>query len=225
MKMGTIIYVSSGGQTPPAATKREAMLADRASRSNIVLWGYAQASPQNCLFWGPGFGTSFCSILRPFLTTLLHPCVAEFAASILSLEDAKCEIASLSNTCGLHMFKQWSNIGAICPAGQWNRGTKFRRGDILRIVAKMLASPLPLLSNVDLQGRKQSIQGFLFLRAFSTLPSWDQRGARQKPTEFAKEKRERKAPQPKARTESEEEAGRERYGQGTLPSWTKTTDS
>jgi len=71
---------------------------------------------------------------------------------------------------------------------------------------------------------KQSIQGFLFLRASSTLPSWGQRGARQKPTEFAKEKRERKAPQPKARTESEE-AGRERYGQGTLPSWTKTTDS
>ena len=50
--------------------------------------------------------------------TLLHPWVAEFAASILSLEDAKCEIASLSNTCGLHMFKQWSNSGAICPAGQ-----------------------------------------------------------------------------------------------------------
>ena len=58
--------------------------------------------------------------------TLLHPWVAEFAASILSLEDAKCEIASLSNTCGLHMFKQWSNSGAICLAGQWNRGTKFR---------------------------------------------------------------------------------------------------
>ena len=92
-----------------------------------------------------------------------------------------------------------------------------RYGDILRIVAKMLASPVPLASNVDLQGRKQGIHGFLFLRAFSTLPSWGQRGARQKPTEFAKEKRERKAPQPKARTESEE-AGRERYGQGTLPS-------
>ena len=27
-----------------------------------------------------------------------------------TLEDAKCEIASLSNTCGLHMFKQWSNL-------------------------------------------------------------------------------------------------------------------
>ena len=98
----------------------------------------------------------------------------------------------------------------------------------------MLASPVPLSSNVDLQGRKQSIQGFLFLRAFSTLPSWGQRGARQKPTEFAKEKRERKAPQPKARTESEEEAGRERCSQGTRSSrdyspkehrcgWRKTT--
>ena len=48
-----------------------------------------------------GFGTSFCSILRPLLATLLQPWVAELAASILSLEDAKCEIASLSNTCGL----------------------------------------------------------------------------------------------------------------------------
>ena len=46
------------------------------------------------------------------------PWVEEFAANILSLEDAKCEIASLSNTCGLHMFKQWSNSGAICSAGQ-----------------------------------------------------------------------------------------------------------
>ena len=63
-------------------------------------------------------GTSFCSILRPLLVTLLHPLVAEFAVSILSLEDAKFEIASLSNICGLHMFKQWSNSGAICSAGQ-----------------------------------------------------------------------------------------------------------
>ena len=28
-----------------------------------ILWGYAHASPQNCLLWGPGFGTSFCSNL------------------------------------------------------------------------------------------------------------------------------------------------------------------
>ena len=61
---------------------------------------------------GPSFGTSFCSILRPFLTTLLHPQVAEFAASI-SFEDAKCEIASLSNTCGLHMLKQRSTREAL----------------------------------------------------------------------------------------------------------------
>ena len=36
-----------------------------------ILWGYAHASPQNCLFWGPGFGTSFCSILRPLLATYM----------------------------------------------------------------------------------------------------------------------------------------------------------
>ena len=118
--------------------------------SMLATMGVRPCVTANCLFWGPGFGTSFCSILRPLLATLLHPWVAQFAASILSLEDAKCEIASLSNTCGLHMFKQWSNNGAIYWAGQWNRGTKFRYGGILRIVAKMLASPVPLLSNVDL---------------------------------------------------------------------------
>ena len=40
------------------------------STACLLLWGYAHASPQNCLFWGPGFGTSFCSILRPLLATL-----------------------------------------------------------------------------------------------------------------------------------------------------------
>ena len=33
----------------------------------IYTMGYAHASPQNCLFWGPGFGTSFCSIFGRFL--------------------------------------------------------------------------------------------------------------------------------------------------------------
>ena len=52
----------------------------------------------------------FAQILCPLLGTLLSPWLAEFAASIISLEDAKCEIAGLSNTCGLHMFKQWTNL-------------------------------------------------------------------------------------------------------------------
>jgi len=43
-------------------------------------------------------------ILRPLLATLLFPWLAEFAASIILFEDAKCEIAALSNTCGLHMI-------------------------------------------------------------------------------------------------------------------------
>ena len=30
-----------------------------------VLWGYADASPQNCLFSGPGFVPSFCSSVVP----------------------------------------------------------------------------------------------------------------------------------------------------------------
>jgi hypothetical protein len=43
-------------------------------------------------------------IRRPLLATLLSPWLAEFAASIILFEDAKCEIAALSNTCGLHMI-------------------------------------------------------------------------------------------------------------------------
>jgi hypothetical protein len=73
--------------------------------------------------------TAKLPVLRPWFWNLILlnlaaascyfiPWVEEFAANILSLEDAKCEIASLSNTCGLHMFKQWSNSGAICSAGQ-----------------------------------------------------------------------------------------------------------
>jgi len=54
-------------------------------------------SPQNCLFWDPGFGTPFDQILRSFLLLyLLSPWLAEFAASIILLEDAKYEIAALS---------------------------------------------------------------------------------------------------------------------------------
>ena len=187
-----------------------------------LLWGYAHASPQNCLFWGPGFGTSFCSILR-----LLY-CILGWQSSLQASFHWKMQSVKLP-VCP-------TPVGCICSNGRVTLEQfaqradetgeqSFAIGDSLRIVATMLASPVPLLSNVDLQGRKQSIQGFLFLRAFSTLTSWGQRGARQKPTEFAMEKRERKTPQPKARTESEEEAGRESYGQGTLPSWTKTTDS
>ena len=52
------------------------------STSCLLLWGYAHASPQNCLFWGPGFGTSFCSILRPLLATLLLSWLADFAATL-----------------------------------------------------------------------------------------------------------------------------------------------
>ena len=46
----------------------------------------------------------FDQILRPLLATLLSPWLAEFAASIILFEDAKCEIAALSNTCGRHMI-------------------------------------------------------------------------------------------------------------------------
>ena len=172
--------------------------------------------------------TAKLPILRPWFWNLI----------LLNLAAASCYfIASLGGRVRCrHPFigrcKMWncqcptpagcicSNSGAICSAGQWNRGTKFRYGDILKLVPKMLASPVPLLSQQCWFVREEAehIQGFLLLRASSTLPSWGPKGARQKPTEFTKEKRERKAPQPKARTESEEEAGRERCGQGTWSS-------
>ena len=44
-------------------------------------------------------------ILRPLVATLLPSLLAEFAASVILLEDAKCEMAGLSNTCGLPVFK------------------------------------------------------------------------------------------------------------------------
>ena len=53
-----------------------------------------------------------------------------------------------------------SNSGAICLAGQWNRGTKFRYGDILRIVAKMLASPVPLLTMLVCKGGSKAYKDF-----------------------------------------------------------------
>ena len=37
-------------------------------------WGYAHASPQNCLFWAPGFGTPFWSNTRE-----AHVCVSAFS--------------------------------------------------------------------------------------------------------------------------------------------------
>ena len=164
--------------------------------------------------------TTKLPVLRPWFWNLILLNLAAascyFIASLggrvrCTLEDAKCEIASLSNTCGLHMFKQWSNLLSE-PVKQGNKvslcGHSENRGED----AGVPRAPFKQCWFV------RSIQGFLFRRVSSTLPSWGPRGARQKPTEFAKEKRERKAPQPKARTESEEEARRERYGQGTWSS-------
>ena len=86
-----------------------------------ILWGYAHASPQNCLFWGPGFGTSFTfwSNIAPASCYFIvsFPWLAEFAASIILFEDAKCEIAALSITCGLHMIlSQDEELSGSCSS-------------------------------------------------------------------------------------------------------------
>jgi hypothetical protein len=59
----------------------------------------------------------FDQILRPLLATLLSPWLAEFAASIILFEDAKCEIAALSITCGLHMIlSQDEELSGSCSS-------------------------------------------------------------------------------------------------------------
>ena len=49
-------------------------------------------------------------ILRPLLATLLPPLSADFAASIILLEDAKSEMAGLSNTCVLVAQVKWTGL-------------------------------------------------------------------------------------------------------------------
>ena len=78
-------------------------------------WGYAPCVTAKLPVLRPWvLEPHFAQSCGRFLLLYCILWVAEFAASILSLEDAKCEIASLSNTCGLHMFKtveqEWSNL-------------------------------------------------------------------------------------------------------------------
>ena len=54
--------------------------------SNLYTMGYDHASPQNCLFWGPGFGTSFCSILRPLLSTYMGEVLAAAGSESFMVE-------------------------------------------------------------------------------------------------------------------------------------------
>ena len=63
----------------------------------LATMGVRPCVTANCLFEALVLEPHFCSILRPLLATLLPPWVADFAASILSLEDAKCEIASVQH--------------------------------------------------------------------------------------------------------------------------------
>ena len=150
---------------------------------------YEKSKSLDCLFWGPGFGTSFCSILRPLLATLLHPWVAEFAASILSLEDAKCEIASVQHLRAAYV--QWSNL-LSGPVKQGNKVSLWRHSE----------------NRGEDAGVPGAFKQCWFVReeAEHTRISLA--------TRVLNIATERKAPQPKARTESEEEAGRERCGQG-----------
>ena len=121
------------------------------------IWRSRQVHPSHAAEYTMGVRpcvTAKLPVLRPLFWNLI----------LLNLAAASCYfIASLGGRVRCkHPFigrcKMWncqcptpagcicSNSGAICSAGQWNRGTKFRYGDILRIVAKMLASPVPLLS-------------------------------------------------------------------------------
>ena len=186
------------------------------STACLLLWGYAHASPQNCLFWGPGFGTSFCSILRPLLATLLHPWVAEFAASILSLEDAKCEIASLQHLRAAYVqFKQWSNL-LSGPVKQGNKVSLWRHSENRGENAGVFRAPFNQCWFVREEAEHTRIS--LAARVLNIAKLGSKGSQAEAHGIYKEKKRERKAPQPKARTESEEEAGRERCGQGTWSS-------
>ena len=74
----------------------------------LVLWHYGGTplrSRKTACFEALVLEPHIALILRPLLATLSPPLLAEFAASIILLEDAKCDMAGLSNTCGLPMFK------------------------------------------------------------------------------------------------------------------------
>ena len=66
----------------------------RKSTACSLLWGYVP--------WVTAKLPVF-EVLLP--GTLLSPWLAEFAASIIFLEDATCEMIALSNTCRLHMIR------------------------------------------------------------------------------------------------------------------------
>ena len=73
-----------------------------------LLWHYGGTPMRNrktACFEALVLEPHIAQILRPLLATLLPPLLAEFAASFIIMEDAKCEMAGLSNTCGLPMFK------------------------------------------------------------------------------------------------------------------------
>ena len=58
----------------------------------------------------------------------------------------KCEIASVQHLRAAYV----QTVEQFAQRASETGEQSFRDGDILRIVAKMLASPVPLLSNVDL---------------------------------------------------------------------------
>ena len=126
------------------------------------------------------FGASFCSILRPLLATLLHPWVAEFAASILLLEDATCEISSVQHLRAAYVqtveqfAERASETGEQSFAMALWRHSENRGED-----AGVPRAPFKQCWFVREEAEHTRIS-----RASSTLPSWVPKGARQKPTEL-----------------------------------------
>ena len=57
----------------------------------FILWGYAHASPQNFLFWGPGFGSPFWSNIAPascyFIVSLVGRVRCKHQSSYLKMQN------------------------------------------------------------------------------------------------------------------------------------------
>ena len=94
-----------------------------------------------------------------------------------------------------------------------------RYGDILRIVAKMLASPVPLLSNVDFVREEAEHTRISLPTRVLNIAKLGSKGSQAEAHGICKGKKEsarRRSLKPGQN--QKKTAGRERYGQGTLPS-------
>ena len=211
------------------------MVGGGAQKLEHILGGTPMHNRKTACFEALVLEPHFAQILRPLLATLLPPWLAEFSASIILLEDAKCEIAGLPNTCGLHMFNSeillsrpfkqvcfpFHMKARVCQTTLEQSFAMAAMGASCKSWPRCLRPPCPFQ---QCKGRRQSIQGFVSLRVLN-IAKLGSKGSQVEAHGTGKGTRERKASQPIAKsgeTESQDRIRRktirERYGQGTWSS-------